>query len=322
MKADYDEFRQFLTGLPKQLSLDRIRSHWTKYAFHFTDVRNAAKILSDDQILSRASLQSGSFIDVASPIVISHTDREVSDYVRLYFRPRTPTQFRSEGIRPFDKLWEGSHCPVPVFFLFDLVNLLIRDDCLFSDGNLAKLGYDSLCSTAADLGSFAFDKIYHVTWVSNEEREDIVSHRNAEIVIPGSLDLSALKWIYCRSAAERETLLYLLPPKISDRWSSRIAIETTATLFYRKWVFVETVQLNEKGIEINFSPDPEHPGPFELTVIRKTNGKREHRKLDFYAYKRTTIEFETNIWNYSVEVYLNDCLTFAGSYDGSADIPF
>lgn len=181
MKADSEQFREFLLTLPKQLSLDRIRSHWPKYAFHFTDIRNAAKILVDGRVRCRADLnREGGFIDIASPGVIAQTDSQVKDHVRLYFRPRTPTQYRSEGIRPKAALWENAHCPVPVFLLFDLPQVLARDDCLFSDGNLAKLGFDSLCSTASELSTFDFRKIYHGSPVSDEEKQDIVSHRNAD----------------------------------------------------------------------------------------------------------------------------------------------
>lgn len=36
----------------------------------------------------------------------------------LYFRPRTPTQFHNEGIRPpLQRGQSGAHCPVPIFFV-------------------------------------------------------------------------------------------------------------------------------------------------------------------------------------------------------------
>lgn len=323
MKVDADQFRQFLSSLPKSLSLDRIRSHWTKYAFHFTDIRNAANILAKRAIRCRNSLKDNEFVDGASPRVIAQTDSDVTQYVRLYFRPRTPTQYRSEGIRPTDRLWNGSHCPVPVFFLFDLFELLVRDDCLFSDGNLAKLGFHGLCSTAEELKRFDFKKIYHGTWISSEEREDIVSHRNAELVIPGHLDLSALKLIYCRSAAEKETLLYLLPTEIRKRWANKIAVASTATLFYRKWAFIETAILASDSAILNFSPDPEHPGPFELRLVRKTENRKVLLVKEFMANRSTPINFREQIARYELEVYLNTSLAYAGSYNlAMDDVPF
>jgi hypothetical protein len=199
---------------------------------------------------------------------------------------------------------------------------LVRDDSRFSDGNLAKLGFDGLCSSAAELSTFDFRKIYHGTWVSNEEREDIVSHRNAEIVVPNELDLSQLKLIYCRSAAEKETLLYLLPANIRDRWAPKIAIETTATLYYRQWAFVESATLSNDSIVLNFSPDAEQAGPFDLTLVRNSSDRQTLSIKDFYANKRTEIKFKSNVWTYDIEVYLDEHLAFAESYDGSDEIPF
>lgn len=323
MKPDAEQFQQFLTGLSKGLSLDRIRSYWTKYAFHFTDVRNAADILIGGRIKSRADLPEGSFVDAACPGVIARTDASVKSYVRLYFRPRTPTQYRSEGLRPRDKYWDGSHCPVPIFFLFDLLQLIVREDCLFSDGNLARLGFDALCSSADELATFDFSKIYHDTWVSQENLRDMVSHQNAELVIPNELDLSALKLIYCRSAAERETLLYLLPTKIRNAWSHKIAVASTATIFYRKWAFVETAALSKDGTVLSFSPDPEYAGPFELRLLRKIGNPKETITGNFSANRTLPIKFPSNILKYDFEVYLDDNLAYAGSFDErSEEQPF
>jgi hypothetical protein len=59
-------------------------------------------------------------IDNASRNVMANTDPYVRDFVRLYFRPQTPTQYRNEGIRPKNMRELESHCPVPVFFFLIL----------------------------------------------------------------------------------------------------------------------------------------------------------------------------------------------------------
>lgn len=323
MKADAEDFRQFLAGLPKKYSLDRVRSYWTKYAFHFTDVRNAAKILADGKIQSRANLPPGSFVDAACPNVIAQTATSVKSYVRLYFRPRTPTQYRSEGLRPREKYWENSHCPVPVFFLFDLLQLLCRDDCLFSDSNLAKLHFAGFCSTAAELSGFDFTKIYYDNWVSKDQLRDMVAHQNAELAIPNELDLAALKFIYCRSAAERETLLYLLPPSVRHAWSPKIAVASTATLFYRKWVFVETASLSSRRAILSFSPDTQFAEPFELRLVRKLGAPNEKIIPNFKAKGQFPINFPADLTRYNLEVYLDNNLAYAGSFDEkSEETPF
>src|SRR4051812_18287056 len=119
MKPDTEEFKALLEELSRKKWLGKPQKIWLKYSFHFTDVRNAAKILEQGVILSRARLESANadFVDIASSEVIQMTAGNVKDHVRLYFRPRTPTQFRMEGIRPRSEIWKQSHCPVPVFFL-------------------------------------------------------------------------------------------------------------------------------------------------------------------------------------------------------------
>ena len=49
-----------------------------------------------------------------------------------------------------------------------------------------------------------------MTWFDPDERDKIVYHRNAEVLIPQRLGLEALLAIICRSQAEYQTLLYLL----------------------------------------------------------------------------------------------------------------
>lgn len=325
MKPDADEFKEFLIELGRKDWLGKPRRIWLKYSFHFTDILNAANILRDGKITSRARLErSGSrFVDIASPEVIDGTDLHIKEYVRLYFRPRTPTQFRMEGIRPKSEIWKNCHCPVPVFFLFDSLSILTRDDSKFSEVNLAMFGRTpSLVSTAAELREFDFEKIFHVGRFSQDSKGDIISRRNAEIVVPDELELSSLKFIYCRTPAEKETLIHLLTDKVRALWSPKIVVATSADLFIRDRAFVETVDLHSKGINIDFSPEANPAGPFDLKVIHNGENRRVHSKNNFYARGRYPLSFREESMSYGVEVYLEDHLAFAGAFDSTDDIPF
>lgn len=325
MKPDAEEIRSFLTDLSQQRWLGKPRRLWTKYSFHFTDIRNAASILRSGKLLSRAQLEyrGENFVDIASSEVINITVGDVKDCVRLYFRPKTPTQFRMEGIRPKSAIWKNSHCPVPVFFLFDSFSILSRDDSLFSEANLAMFGsYNSLARTAEELREFDFKKIFHVGWFSQDSRSEIVSRRNAEIIIPNELDLSALKFVYCRTPAEKETLLHLLPQRVRQTWAPRIIVATSADLFIRDRVFIDKVDLGSKGVTVHFSPEAKTPGPFDLRVVHRAGSIRTHTRNAFYAVGQLALEFREESWVYDIEVYLDDHLAFASTYDGSDDIPF
>ena len=114
---------------------------WPKCFFHFTDVHNAVGILIDGKILSRRdALAHGRMLsDNASNRVISNTDEETLKFARLYFRPRTPTQFHNEGYKP--KLVRdqeiNASCPVPVFILLDSAKVLELDDVYFVEKGMA-----------------------------------------------------------------------------------------------------------------------------------------------------------------------------------------
>ena len=239
----------------------------------------------------------------------------------MYFRPRTPTQYRWEGIRPKDRLWEGSHCPVPIFFLFDLPSILTRDDCSFSESNQAKLGFNQLFTTAEDLSSFDFGKIFHVDRLSDEEKRDIISHRNAEIIVKKELDLTGLKYIYCRTPAEKETLMHLLTDDLRQSWGSSIQVESGSSLFYREWVFVETALLNETSTTFVFS-DSKASGPFELEVRCSRAHQQNYVKQDFYASGKLQIGFREPLPQYDIQLTLDGHLAYASSFDGREDVPF
>jgi hypothetical protein len=113
-------------------------SWWPRYIYHFTDVRNAASIIQSKHLYSRAETEYRRLMEVdnASPTVIQQTHPEHQENVRLYFRPRTPTQYRNEGIRPVSQRQLGAHCPVPIYFCFDALTILAQDNTRFLDGNM------------------------------------------------------------------------------------------------------------------------------------------------------------------------------------------
>jgi len=324
MKSDADQFPIVLRDIARKYRLGAARSRWLRFAFHLTDVRNAAQILRQGKVSCRADLEraGGIPLDIASPRVIARTGHAVKDCVRMYFRPLTPTQYRWEGIRPKEFLWEGSHCPVPIFFLFDLPSILARDDCSFTESNQAKLGFNQLFTTAEELSYFDFGKIFHVDRLSDEEKRDVISHRNAEIIVKKELDLTSLRYVYCRTPAEKETLMRLLTDDLRESWGSSIQVETGSSLFYREWVYVETAVLNETSTTFIFSPDPKLSGPFNLEIECRGQRSETYTQENFHTSGKLQIGFREPIWEYDVELTLDGHLAYAGRFDGGEDIPF
>lgn len=323
-KPDAIKIEAFWNSLTEETWLGAVRSRWVKYLFHYTDIRNAVEILKNNKLICRAELERNNsmLVDNASRIVMSKTELEVKNFVRLYFRPKTPTQYNNEGIRPKAQQSLESHCPVPVFFLFDAKTILVRADYQFAEGNLARLGTQGLCSTAEELSNFDFKKIYHLGSFSQTERDDIISHRNAEIVIRNELDLLDLKFIVCRSPAEKESVLHLLPANIFSKWSSKILVDTKAHLYNRNWVFIQTAQLSSSYVIFDFSPDATVATPFVLTITFKSDGQITQKQENFSANQRLSLKFPNDVMSYEIELKLDDNLVFTGRFDGSENIPF
>ena len=325
-KPDADKIVSFLDDLTSQEWIkDSSRRWWPKFVFHFSDIRNVVNILNSGKILSRNALQKdkGIPIDCASPIVISQTPGDEKFYVRLYFRPRTPTQYHMEGIRPKELLQlGGAHCPVPVFLLFDSKELLSRENCRFTNGNLGSTRHQK-GDTYEFLKNLPFRKIYHVGAFNPNEHE-IIFHRNAEVIFPDELDLSALRYIVCRSAAEMETLVYLLPFDIWKNCQDKILVEGKLDLFELRWTFVERVDLSKELIVFYFSPDTYCKGPFEaeIEIIDKNTGIKYSGKWpDFHVEKIWRVKVPQNVVSYSLQLTLDDNLTYANNYIED-DIPF
>ena len=180
MKSDYRGFFNHLDALKKQDWLGS-RQWWPDFLFHFTDVKNVASILSEGFLRSRNELRrrNVTWQDEASKEIIEQTDSDLIDYVRLYFRPLTPTAYRNEGFRPKSQLYQTAHCPVPIYLLFDHRDIISLDETKFSNGSLARHD-NELYQSAIEYSQLDFEKIYHNQWFSEEEKRDIINCRHAE----------------------------------------------------------------------------------------------------------------------------------------------
>lgn len=330
LKPDADQIKSFLKELAQKDWIKRTERRWWPYCiFHYTDIRNVVDILKDGYIYSRKHAQylDKLHISSGSTSVLAGTSEEIKDYVRLYFRPKTPTQYHVEGIRSKNVLahskFPDAHCPVPVFFLFDSTAILARQDCRFSDGNLGSPNA-RIFSTANDLEKLPWTKIYHNGSFDPVERSDIIFRRCAEVIVPEKLGLGTLRYIYCRSSAERETLFYLLPPQLRNYYQSKILSSTRNDPFYRQQTFIETVNLLSDKAIFHFSPDTGSRGPFHLRIeIRTPFTQRTFENPNFCLPNDNLINgsLSSPLDTYTVYLFLDDHLAYANSYTEQT-IPF
>lgn len=232
--------------------LDSQQRAWHPYLFRLDDVRNVASILKCGAVYSRNECNRRNLphIDSAHQGVIARSHRS-HDYARLYFRPRTPTQYVNEGIQRRASVAEGAHCPVPVFLLFDAKRVLTRFGVEFTDGNFGA-AQSTKGSDAAFLRSLPFRHIYSHQAFPPEHRDEIIFRRNAEVIVRAELDLEDLEWIVCRTGAERETLLQLLDEE-APTWTLQTRLEgVDENCFTRRKVFVEAVTFDGLEVSVRF----------------------------------------------------------------------
>ena len=330
LKPDADQIRNVLDNLARRDWVKRTeRRWWPAFVFHYTDIRNAVQILREGYLYSRKHLEDTGkpVVSSGSPSVLAGTNVTIKDCVRLYFRPKTPTQYYAEGICSQATLSKSkfpeAHCPVPVFFLFDSATILARHDCWFSDGNLAS-SRAQILSTAKDLDQLPWTKIYHTGWIdySQPGSSDIVFRRHAEAIVLRRLDLNALCYIYCRSEAERETLLHLLPPGLRNQYQDKVVASARSGLFYRRQTFVETVRLSSEDAYFHFSPETQSPGPFHLRVELEIASTGYSRDVESFNLKAPySLKISIPAAPYTLHLFLDGHLAYANTYE-EIGIPF
>lgn len=334
VKPDADRIRSFLKDLANQDWLKRSeRRVWPLFVYHYTDIINAVQILRDGCVYSRKQMQSSgrAIVDSASSGVLVNTRDLVKDCARFYFRPKTPTQYHAEGIYSKTKLaaskFPDAHCPVPIFFLFDSAEILTRADSRFSDGGLGS-PHARILSTAAEFEQLPWARVYHNSsfYPSSTEGSDIVFRRNAEVIVPKNVGLGALRYVYCRSEAEKETLLHLLTPDLRQRYGRKIVATPRSDHYFRRQTFVLKARLSPDSVLFHFSPETLSPGPFHAQVELETSSG--HRSLENDGFDLSSLDdfiwrltLRPPVLSYTIRLLLDGLLTYENAYE-EIDLPF
>jgi hypothetical protein len=285
-KPDSEQIRQFFESLPKALGLRDGKEVWPKFLFHVTDISNALSILKRGALLSRNDARKlGVLIrDSANQGIIHGTGPSYMDRARLYFRPRAPTHFRTEGFRPTsDPSRDDSYMPLPIVFVFDSLEILTRDGVLFTDGN-AGTEQHRAGSDIQFLKSIPFEHVY--SDVSDgptpHDTRMLTFHRNAEVCVPSPITLAnVLQGVYTRTEAELDTLLHKLDSDAIGTGSpffSKIKQNSQSAkfrdLFYRRWLHISRVMVAGINLKILFvMPQVGTPNfSIQLTIASSTTG--------------------------------------------------
>ena len=315
---------------------------WPYFFFHYTHVENAVGVLKEECVYSRdAAIEKGLMAsENASQKVLSVTDEDVFRYARLYFRPKTPTQFRNEGYKPevLRDSTVGASCPVPIFFLLLADKVLQQDRVYFVEKGLAGHGH---MKTAGEEGfsGLDFSKIFHNKRYDKAKEAYIKDFRQSEIVRLYSLPIEdSLYRVICRSQAERETLLFLLKLESDDlyeRFKNIIMYEPRADLFFNNGIFISKVSWNGSALEIDFNDRCQRERKQALikatihicyedgcgTVLEKQIIEREFDFIDA-AGLEFPLAIENSVRKMRVRILFDDALMYYNCLDLEDEILF
>ena len=311
-----------MDALPARLRLGKQRRWWPRCLFRSDHVENAAQILNADKVISRARAERTDVImhDSGSAQHIGELTSQQRDLVRLYFRPRAPTQYANEGIRPVHAIKYGAHMPVPIYFIFS-VQLLECADVGFTRGRLA-IGTE-VGESQEFLSTIPFADVYHdgPVGLAGSRRSEILNARHAEVVIPHALELDHLRYIVCRSSAERDSLLYLLTDETRSRWRRQTVVDQgKLRLFHKRGTFLQHVELMRDRLRLHWyaNIEPECRGPFAVRAHIVAEADELQGNVQEYSVSGVPLEFDLKrcLEAYTVRITMNGDLAYVGRFDG------
>ena len=289
------------------------RKNWPSRLFRHEPLENTVKILQSGALLSRTDARDEIVRDIA-PAEIIGSRRVAHDSVRLYFRPKSPTQYRIEGIIKPHEVYQERHAPVLMIMIFGAEDTLTKAGVRVSDGNMQS-PVTRVINTDESFQTIPFQSVFH-EGAFDPGAADITRRRCAEVLVPSPLPLEGnLMAVLCRSPAERATLLHLLG-RTAEQWAERIRVFTQLGLFENRYAYLDTVDGGPDGV--SFTIHPRRDGATEKTAMWVWNnagepitgfGSQELDPAESYISEEL-LEPGT----YVVRFELEDCLAYEASF--------
>lgn len=196
----------------------------TPHIYHFTHLYNAIDIIRSRKILSRDRAEELGLLRYDSAGSVVTRSNLAHPYARFYFRPCTPTQYYNEALGADSQLgyynkrgeWKSKYpkavglglpkCPIPVFFRFDLEEVLsaMPNQCFYSDRNMqsncpnvysvikqpSHLGVAYLYSTMQDAFNKAIVSGDYNRAIHLNEIDKVMRYSQQEFLIESEFDFS------------------------------------------------------------------------------------------------------------------------------------
>ena len=217
---------------------------------HTTSFENFINIMKSEYIYSRNYITEHNIkaYDIALDDVIDKTSDKIKNYVRLYWRVKTPTNYRNEGIKPKPALTGDfkAHSPNPVIFIFDEM-IALNENVRFTPKNACK------CSTwfehtfyEDDIKypfKYNFKNIFHDGPImEDEDKTKIKDARQAELLYPDRLPIKNIKRIIFRSKADYDRAVLEL--------GNNDKFEVDTQQFCNNWLHIKDYQVEASDSNI------------------------------------------------------------------------
>ena len=227
------------------------------------------EILRSGQLLSRkmASEKGAIQTDIAPTTILEHDQRSLC-YTRLYFRPRTPTQFHIQGIKPAAEFYYGKNAGVLAMMLFDAEGLLKVNSTKFSTGNLQSQESE-LLDGDSNFDKLEFDAIFHD---SPQQDPEITRKRCAEILVESPLILADhLKYIVLRTAADVKMFKICLRENGLDHYSPLVRKSSDASIFFNQFTALDFIDTGPNIFRFKLKPAKSNPEVKVKFCVKKTS---------------------------------------------------
>lgn len=275
--------------------------------YHFTHFYNAIDVIRGRKILSRDRAEALGLLKYDSAGSVVFRSSKAHKFARFYFRPCTPTQYYNEALGADSKLgewrtkwyknwygeWESTRewkskypkavglglpkCPVPVFFKFDMDEVLAKmpEQCYYSDRNMQSdnpnvyqiiakpesLGLEYLYSTMNNAYITAKSSGRYNREVHLNEMSKIMRYSQQEFLVMSEFDFSEIKslQIICYDSSYAKLLKQIFA---DDPISEKIVTYGDENLFDKE---NRSLNLSSSEDHIRLSTDFEDEYYFSIT---------------------------------------------------------
>ncbi|MEX0943642.1 MAG: DarT ssDNA thymidine ADP-ribosyltransferase family protein [Pseudomonadales bacterium] len=265
-------------------------------------------ILARGSLLSRMHAEEEGVVenDIAPQDIIDNRS-DAHSRVRLYFRPRTPTQFHIEGIRKPKDFYQGKHAGFLVMLVLDAEALLTQPETQFSCGNMQSHA-SKVYSDDAGFDQLEFSGIYHDEAYPSPDQ---ILQRCAEVLSASPLSLeNTLKHIIVRTDADVQTLNFRLDDLGLAHLLGKVRKAQGAGVFFNYYTALDFIDSEPSRIAFGVK---ESLSGANIDIRMRVSGVDDGRERTLFdtsieSLKRYYFEHDLPAGTYRVRVDLEGCL--------------